>query len=178
MMSEAFTSKWIEEGTKPVLGVVTVNTITGEEEVLILDKIVPIGDDLSTEFGRQPSLYAYVAMISAQVESMWLQAKRQTARVKAEADKRVRDKARALDEKVTETIVSNRVLMDDEVEEAEETELAYHYQYLLMKAIVASMDQRAQMLISLGAHLRSEAEQTGMLIRDTKARLDEARKSK
>jgi hypothetical protein len=155
----------------PVLGQVSI-VVGDDEDILELDKIVPIGDDLSEEFSRQPSLYAYVAMLSAQAESAWGTSKQETERTKARIDKVVRDRARQNDEKVTESVVYNRVLMNDEVKEAEETEAAYRYQFLVMKAIVQSMDQRAQMLISLGAHLRAEAEQTGMIIKDTKARLD------
>lgn len=174
----AFTSTWIEGETAPKLGIVKVSTFDKDEEVLLLDKIIPIDNDLSEEFSRQPSLYAYVAMIEAQVESLWYSAKRDTARAKAEADKRIRDKARAMDEKITEAVVANRMLLDDDVKNAEDSEAAYHYQYLVMKSIVASMDQRAQMLISLGAHLRAEADQTGMLIRDAKTRLDSAKQGK
>jgi hypothetical protein len=73
-------------------------------------------------------------------------------------------------------MVSNRVILHDDVVEAEEIELGHRHQYLMMRALVNSMDQRAQMLISLGAHLRAEADQTGMLIRDTKAALEDIKR--
>lgn len=165
------TSKAIENHEMPKLGMLAI--VLGEdEEVLKLDDIVPIGQDLSEEFSHQSSLYAYIAMIGAQVESAWMRAKQETERTKARIDKQVRQLAAAAGEKITETMVSNRVLLHDDVIEAEEIELGQRYQYMMMKAIINSMDQRAQMLISLGAHLRAEADQTGMLIRDTKTALE------
>lgn len=164
-------------GNTPKLGKIQV-VIGDEEETLDLDKIVPIDADLSDEFARQPSLYAYVAMLAAQCESLYRGAQASTERTKARVDQTIREDAKALQEKVTENIVEKRVMLSAEVEEAEDTEAGYRYQYLMLRAVVASLDQRAQMLISLGAHLRAESEQTGMLIRDTKARLDNARQGK
>jgi hypothetical protein len=165
------TSKSIENHQAPKLGMLAIS-FGEDEEILKLDEIVPIGQDLSDEFSRQPSLYAYVAMIAAQTESMWMEAKQETERVKARTDKQVRQLANATGEKITETMVSNRVILHDDVIAVEEEELSQRLQYMLMKAIVNSMEQRAQMLISLGAHLRAEADQTGMLIKDTKAALE------
>lgn len=160
--------------SRPLLGTVTVVIGDGEDQELALDELVPIEEeDLSEEFRTQPARYAYVAMLAAQAESMWNAAKQGTERTKARADDAERTAARDAQEKVTEAIIANRVLVRDDVQEAEEIEAGYRYQFLLMRAIVQSMDQRAQMLISLGAHLRAESEQTGMLIRDTKARLEE-----
>lgn len=165
-----------EMGGIPFLGKLKIDLGEAGEEVLDLDNIVPIAGDLSEEFSRQPSLYAYIAMMAANAEALYGAAKAGTERTKARTDRDIRKRAKAIDEKVTENVVFNRVLMDDDVEEAEETEMAYRYQYLVLKALTNAMDQRAQMLISLGAHLRAEAEQTGMLVRETKSKLDELKR--
>lgn len=166
------------QGGVPILGDITVELGEAGQEVLHLDNIVPILGNLSEEFARQPSLYAYIAMMAAQCEALYGASKAGTERTKARADKRIRQQARTHDEKVTEGLVANRVVLDDDVEEAEEIEASYRYQYLVLKALTQAMDQRAQMLISLGAHLRAESEQTGMLIRDTKSKLDELKRQK
>lgn len=158
--------------SRPLLGTVAIELGEDGVQELELDNLVPIEeDDLSEEFRTQPARYAYVAMLAAQAESLWMSAKHSTERIRAKADDEERADARG--EKVTETMIANRVLLREDVEEAWDVEAAYRYQYLVLKAVVMSMDQRAQMLISLGAHLRAEADQTGMLIRDTKARLDQ-----
>lgn len=156
-----------------------MDVVIGEDEIVLdLDNLIPVGEDLGTEFSNQASKYAYVAMLAAQTESLYNGAKRGLERTKARIDKEVREKARLHDEKVTETVVFNRVLMSDEVEEAEDVESSYRYQYLMLRAVTSAMEMRAQMLISLGAHLRAESEQTGMLIKDTKAKLEEIKRSR
>lgn len=160
-----------KEFMTPLLGQMTIS-LGEEEQTLNLDEIVPISADLSDEFSRQPSLYAYVAMLSAQAEAAWAMAKRDAERERADSDQIIREEARAREEKITEGIVSSRVTLDPAVQKAEEEEAEYRYQYLLIKAVVQAMDQRAQMLISLGAHLRAEADMSGMIIRDAKSRLE------
>lgn len=167
------------KGGVPVLGKLTVDLGEAGEETLNLDNIVPITGDLSEEFARQPSLYAYVAMMSANCESLYGAAKAGTERTKALTDKEVRRKAKADPTvKYTEAQIANLITLDKDVEEAEVTEAGYRYQYLVLRALTNAMDMRAQMLISLGAHIRAESEQTGMLIRDTKAKLDELKRQK
>lgn len=164
----------------PVLGKLTIDMGTEEPEevTLDLDVFIPINDNLSEEFSRQPSLYAYLAMLAAQTEALYQAAKTETERVKARADKNVREEALEDNEKITEPAVAKRIILKDSVQEAEEDEANYRFQHLMMKAIVTAMEQRAQMLISLGAHLRAEADQTGMLIKDTRSRLDSLRQSR
>lgn len=179
LTADKLTAHSMPPGGIPLLGRVEIDL--GEDvgtEVLELDSIVPITENLSEEFARQPSLYAYIAMMTANIEALWAAAKAGSERTRARADQDIRAKAKRADEKVTEAMVANRIILDKDVIEAEEIEAAYRYQYLVLRALTSSMDQRAQMLISLGAHLRAESEQTGMLVRDTRAKLDELRQQR
>lgn len=145
--------------------------VTDDQYELPLEQIIPISGDLSEEFTRQPSLYAYVATLAARVEAEWLDSKTSRERVYASTDKEVRKDLRLSEIKATEPLVKAEVLLRRGYVEAQDYEIECREQFLIMQAIVRTLDMRAQMLISLGAHLRAEAEQTGMLIKDTKKKL-------
>lgn len=157
------------------LGTVEIALETGEVEI-DLDDIIPISDDISTEFREQPSLFEYVAMLAADAESLWRESKRLTEEVYAETDAIVRDEFDNRGERTTEKRVESEVQGRRGYREAVRFELMCHKQHLIMRVLQQSLEMRADMLISLGAHLRAEAQQTGMLIKKTKERLDELRK--
>lgn len=144
--------------------------------ILDLDELLLISDETSEEFKRQPSLYAYVAMLAARAEAVWLDAKRQLEDAEATCSKKVRKLLSSSDEKVTEEKVRVEIKLQKVYSDAVEYELAVHEQFLILRVLSNSMDMRAQMLISLGAQLRAEANQTGMLIKDTKVKLDAIKK--
>lgn len=138
-----------------------------------LDDLLPIGDDVSTEFREQPSLYAYIAMLAADAESLWRESKRLMDEVYAETDKAVRDELQVYDKRITENKVAAEVEIRRGYLDAKQYEHDCRQQYLIMRVLQDAMEMRADMLISLGAHERAEAKQTGMLIKKTKEQLDE-----
>jgi len=160
------------------LGKVVIDVGVGEEVELDLDELIPISEDLNMEFSDQAALYAYIAMLAAQAEAVWLDSKRDLDEVYAVTDKAVRQDFVANNERVTEGKVAAEIKIRKGYSNAVDEELFCHEQFLIMRALERAMSQRAQMLISLGAHLRAEAEQTGMLIRDTKKEIDRLRKHK
>jgi hypothetical protein len=145
---------------------------------LCLDDVIPISEDISQEFTDQPSLYAYIAILAAQAEACWRESKRSTEEETAQLDKNVRQDLMANGEKITEGKVAAEVKLRRGYRDAVDYEMECHEQYLIMRAVENAMSQRAQMLISLGAHLRAEAAQTGMIIKDTKDKLDQYRASR
>lgn len=163
---------------RPELGTIEVMMWEGETTELDLDAMVPISKDLITEFRDQASLYAYVAMMTADAEALWLEAKMETAEVKADTDKEVRQDLLQNGEKVTEDKVKAEVEVRRGYKECKRAEIDARAQMLILRAVERSLDQRAQMLISLGAHLRAEADQTGMLIKDTKETLQQIKEGK
>lgn len=160
------------------LGAISLVDVEEYEIELDLDAIVPITDDLTTEFKEQPSLYAYVAVLAARAEALWLDSKRYSEQIYAETDKEVRTDLAMSGEKTTEGRVAQEIQLRRGYRDALDNELDCHEQHLIMRALTRAMDMRAQMLISLGAHLRTEAEQTGLLINQTKAAIDKVRQAK
>ena len=150
----------------------TLEITVGEEEVkLDLDSLLNVGDDISAEFKNQPALYAYIAILAAQAEGGWLDAKRQLDKIKAHADGQVRKQLLHSGDKITETIVANMVTLDESVEDVSTVELNAKMQYSIMKALVTAFAQRAEMLVSLGAQYRAERDQIDMKISQVKGQL-------
>lgn len=142
-----------------------------------LNKYVPIDpNNLIHEFATQPAAYAYLATLSAQIEAEYSDAKRSTERVYAETDSLVRSTIAARNEKLTEAGVKAMIEQSDNYRAAVDNETYTRSQYLVLRAIVAAMEQRAQMLISLGAHMRMEADMTGMSVKSLKDTLDGLKK--
>jgi hypothetical protein len=133
------------------------------------DDLLPIDDsDLNGEFTRQASLYAYVATLAARAEAYWLESKRDIERTHAETDKEVRRDLMMCDEKVTEGKVKAEIEVRRGYRDAQMQELDDREQYLILKALTNAMQMRGDMLVSLGAHLRHEANMTGMQINQFK----------
>jgi len=154
----------------------------GDGVEIDLNKILPITGDLSREFTNQASLYAWVAVIAARAEAIWLEAKREMDRIYAELDPDVRRDFLLNGVKVTETSVKSEILCRKGYIDAQLDELDCREQYLIMQALVAAFDMRAHMLTSLGAQVREEQRQTGMQIsefkdtlRDTKRQANQER---
>ena len=145
----------------------------GDEQVdLDLDALVPVSDDLTREFTEQASSYAYTAMLSARCEALWLSSKREMDETEAGLDRDVR-KDLATFGKVTEAMVEAETKLRRAYREAWEYELACREQHLILQAVTRAMEMRGQLLMSLGAHLRAEAQQTGMYVKDAKSTLDD-----
>jgi len=151
--------------------------LDGQEVDIDLQTILPVDENnLSEEFANQASLYAYVAMLSARAEATNLDARDAKERVYAQMDKRMRLNFKAHRESVTEAKVKAAVLTSTQYQDACEYLINCRETMLTLKALVTAMEQRASMLQSLGAHVRHEAEQTGMVIREAKIKLEAARR--
>lgn len=148
--------------------------INGSVVDIDLNKYVPIDPDrLIQEYATQPAAYAYLATLCAQVEAEYLDAKRITERAYAEADSNVRGLLASQGTKYTESGVKALIEQSESYRVAVDNETQARAQMLLLKAVVTAMEQRAQMLISLGAHLRMEADMTGMSVKSVREKLDE-----
>ena len=158
------------------LGKYEVTTGNGKV-VLDLDDLIKVTRDLSEEFTRQPTVYAYVAMLAAQAETIHTEAKRLMDIAESQAQIDVRKTLLRDDERATDKRVEAEARMTKMYNEANEYELACREQYFILKAITTALEQRAQMLSQLGAHLRSEADMTGMLVSDVKKKLRMARQN-
>lgn len=142
------------------------------------DDIVDLAEDLKIDsanineaFCNQPALYAWWATVSSQakalVERKKLEVDRQDEFIKktliGELDAEVRQELEMNGEKVTETKVTNSIYVHPRYKE----ELAELYglkeelqelqeQYVALEIAKEALNQRKDMLISLGAQLRQE----------------------
>jgi len=153
------------------LGKISVDIGEGPFDI-DLDAILPISqEDLSGEFTRQASSYAYIAMVAAQTKAIWVDAKRDLEKARASASREVRRSMRLDGIKSTEAVIVEEVEATKAYRTASDYEITCQTQYLTMEAVCRAMEQRAQMLQSLGAHLRSERDQLDMHIIEAKDKL-------
>jgi len=142
--------------------------------------------DITSEFMRQPALYAYFAAATAAAERASGRAEFKKDQEYAISDMASREQMERNGQKYTEAVIRSMALADQVYTDAVESELTAKYDYKLLKALTSALEQRAQMLISIGSQLRHEESTTGMAIRDqqfdktardTRAMLDKKRKS-
>lgn len=126
---------------------------------------------LSDEFAGQASAYAYVGMLVAEAEAALNDVKMEKDIIYSEADADYREQYNKRGEKYTEAVIRSAVVMDGDYIKVvkEETEVLKAYKTL--KALHDAMRQRGEMLISLGATLRSEAQFTDLHINQLKDQL-------
>ena len=139
--------------------------LDGDVLTINMDALLAVDpDDLSRQFSGQAAAYAYVATMSARAEGVLSVAKKNLEDAKARADGKWRNVLAARHDKVTEAMVSNAVLLDTEVQRVTGAMLEANQTWLLLRSLERAMNMRSEMLISLGATLRQEANQTGMSI--------------
>lgn len=126
---------------------------------------------LSDEFAGQASAYAFVGMLVAEAEAALNDAKQAKDVAYAEADADYRDDWNKRGEKYTEAVIRSAVIMDAEYKIAVDVETAALKSYKILRALHDAMKQRGEMLISLGATLRSEAQFTDLHINQLKEQL-------
>lgn len=134
------------------------------EDLFIIDET-----SLTKEFANQSALYAYFSALSARLEynlSLISTAKEQSY---AEADEYYRAKARHNDEKTTETQIKSQVIRDEEYSKYCDSEAEARRDYKIVQGILRALEQRANMLVSLGSQIRHEANMDGMYLKDAES---------
>jgi len=158
---------------------------TGEIEVLMSGQSITIDvdalmdirtEDLTTEFAEQASLLAYVSTLAAEAEAEWGYVKRELEEVQARIYADVREDLLSVPgDKVTEAKINSEVVRTKGYIEAVEAEIEAKMQYRILRGLVDAMSQRGSMLQSLGAQLRAELDQTGMVTRELKDLLSDVK---
>ena len=140
----------------------------GSEKVnLDVDSLTHIDQsNLDDEFAKQASLYAYVAMLLSKAKKLLDDAKTSKELLYAMLDKRIRDSAARTGTRTTEKGIEQEIIRNDEyvVETLAVNEAQHTYDTL--KAIVDALQMKSDMLINLGAHLRSESNITNLHIKE------------
>lgn len=156
------------------------STVEVDGRVYNVDDLLDIDQNaLSDEFASQASRYGYFAVLAAIAEVKMREAKHTVEMTYAEVDLAVRQELLKRDGKTTEASVRAEVLLDEQYIADVEAELKAQRDYNVLRALVNALEQRANMLVSLGAHMRHEYEMTDMNTRDPAVdRAKELRKRK
>lgn len=122
--------------------------------------------DLTTEYSKQAAYYARYTTLAARAN---LDAKKSTVhreREYAELDEHYREELRENGIKVTEPMIKEAIRNDEDYAEAVDAEVDAKHKHAILKSICEALKMRADMLISMGAHMRQEMSMTGMSIKD------------
>jgi hypothetical protein len=146
---------------------INIRNYKGGHKEVDLNEIFNVNeDDLTREFAQQASTYAYFASLCALAEHSAAVAEAKKEQEYSLADLAIRKKFEHNGQKSTEAQIRSSVLADVKYSKAAGTAMDAEGDYKMLKAVVRALEQRAEMLISLGAHLRAEMSQTGMNIRE------------
>jgi len=145
---------------------IEVKSQTGKK-VFNLGDVFSINEtELSKEYASQASLYAYFAQLSAFADHSVMIKDLSRDQEYARADEACRAELERNNKKYTEAVVKSMILQDVDYDKAYKRHAQAVYDASLLKSIVRALEQRANMLISLGSHLRHEDSMTGMNIRE------------
>jgi hypothetical protein len=153
--------------TNAALGSIVIRKNEQENITIDLATVLEINEsDLTREYSQQAAQYGYFATMLARAERTMIRAETFTQRIYAQADDFWRNELKGM--KFTEPQIKGLVLLDEEYIKAQDEEAEAVYNYKLIKALVDALNKKAEMLISLGAHIRAEVGMTGMTMREKK----------
>ena len=137
----------------------------GVKKVIDIGNLFDINEDnLTKEFATQASLYAYFATLQAEAERLQAKAEMKKDQEYAKSDEYWRAYLDKREKKYTEAVIKSNVIRDEDYDKANNALINITYDLNVIKAIVRALQMRAEMLISLGAHLRQEYSMTGMSV--------------
>lgn len=134
-------------------------------KVIDLDELMEVDpNDLTNEFASQAALYAHYATLLADADEVLSNADISKDEEYSTADLEWRLEMAEAGEKVTEGKITALVRSDETVVKAMAALVEAQHNRDTLRAVVRALEMRADMLVSLGAHLRHEMEMTGMTI--------------
>lgn len=164
---------------------VEVKTKRTKDVMNLADDLFIDEDNINESFINQPALYAWWATVAAQARAIAdhtkLDVERQEEYIKktlmGELDTKVRQELDMNGEKITESKVTNAIYASDEYKEATEELFTLKEKYLndsetaiTLEIARDAMNQRKDALISLGAQLRNESDNSDLSIRKQAAK--------
>lgn len=150
------------QGTK-----LTVRQMGGGYKEINLGSIFNVDEGaLSSEFATQASLYAYFSALAVQADDIAAKLAFDREQEFALASLSYREEAEKEGKKITEGSVQALINADEGYTRKVEAERIAKNDVKLLKALVSALEQRANMIISLGAMLRHEADMTGMNMKE------------
>lgn len=127
-------------------------------------------ENLTEEFANQASEYAYFAFLEEESKADRDELKLRIELYEARLAKRIRKKHNASDGKLTDKAVEHAIHRDEKWKFLSKDLIAANYKTRILTASIKASDQRCQMLISLGAHLRKEQDGTSIITLKKKAK--------
>ena len=148
----------------------TISVSIGGKDVSVGDLLSIDETDLSSEYAAQAARFAYVAVLKAQAKREWGEAERTRKEDEAKAFVNYKSDPEQIptgSKTVTDGFAKQLVDSDAQVNELRQEEIEAEYGYRVLEALSDALGQRAQMLISLGADLRQEMDQTSMHLNES-----------
>jgi hypothetical protein len=148
-------------------GSVITLLVDGKERVFDLeDMLIVDQSDLSTAMAKQSATYGYVGMLQASSEKYNVTCKRNMEVGYAAADERVRADYKERGVKYTEAVVKAGVEQSRAYQALVDDYDDSTFAVKIIKMLISALEMKANMLISLGALIRSEIGMTGMYIKE------------
>lgn len=144
-----------------------VRTMDGGYRKFTVDDIFGIDEtDISKEYIMQASIYGFFAAIMSAAEDIANREEFNKDQEYAACDADARERMERNGLKYTENVIRGMIFQYESYQKAVSRAFKTQYDYKIIKALVRGLEQRAEMLISLGSHLRHESDMTGMTIKD------------
>ena len=119
-------------------------------------------------YSKQAAIYARYAAMHAEADAMVSKAATAKDEEYAAADDHYRHDMDRTGEKYTEAKVKAFIELDENYRQAVDAYNDVDYVCRRLRALVRALEMRAEMLVSMGAHLRHEMNMTDMHIRDAR----------
>ena len=122
--------------------------------------------ELTTHFAEQASIFGHFSVQLAEADRLSGIVKLSAEQQYAEADAYYRNEHNDAEEKYTESSIRAEISLDEDYIASLVAQRDAIHNVAVLKAIVNALKMKADMLISMGAHLRQEYDMTGMTIRE------------
>lgn len=149
-----------------IVGKIVTLTVDGKEIIFNLDNVLDMSEQTITkDMAVQSATYGYIAMILAKAEKHSNNCKRDKEVAYAATDQKVRTKLLGIGAKFTEAVVKAGIEQDENYQADVDYYDSSVFAVGVLKMLVKSLDMKSNMLISMGAMVRSEMGMTGMHIK-------------
>jgi len=137
---------------------------SGDKVEIDTDKLFNIDEtNLTREYAKQAALYAYYGKLYNDADRAFMRAEASKDALYAELDIAYREELK--DEKTTEGKIKSMVITDEQYTKSVNNVIYCQYRRNTLRTILDALKMRADMMISMGAHLRAEYDQTGMTMK-------------
>lgn len=163
-----------------VAGLTLLFDVNGKDVEYDLREVFEVREsDITSEMVRQASLYGFFSAMQSKMEHEAVRAKARKERAYGKADEEAREEIINSGEKIREAAVRGIVLNHPKYIEAEKDYQEMVYRKDVLYQVCRTLHMKSEMLISIGAQMRSEQSMTGMRIKEKEYdnEIEEAKRS-